>query len=207
METEEKRQGMARSVNKCTTRERTTESKINLRGECAGRSWDPKRKASGENTHRIPRYTVLPARHQRGNNLVGNDPDQHWRKARKPGVLLDCRLEPALSQGMVHSQTALNTGNKSSRTRSTETRSLGSTGARKTRLESGSIELSDRNVTLDTLGLGRNTANVEKASATGSNANNSRGADRGARSVPTRPLTATRPVEYKAFLALFDGEH
>ena len=118
-----------------------------------GKKLGPKRKANGENTHRIPRYTVLPARHQRGNNLVGNDPDQNGRKARKPGVLLDCRLEPALSQGMVHSQTALDARNESSRTRSTETRSLGPTGARKTRLESGCIELSDRNVTLDTLGL------------------------------------------------------
>lgn len=157
--------------------------------------------------HRIPRYTVLPARHQRGNNLVGNNPDQNGRKIRKAGVLLDCRLEPALRQRVVHGQTALDARNESSRTRSTETSSLGPTGARKTRLESGCIKLSDRNVTLDTLGLGRNTANVKETPATGSNANNSLGSNRGARSVPARPLTATRPVEYKAFLALFDREH
>lgn len=157
--------------------------------------------------HRIPRYTVLPARHQRGNNLVGNNPDQNGRKIGKAGVLLDCRLEPALRQRVVNGQTALDARNKSSRTRSTETSSLGPTGARKTRLESGCIELSNRNVTLDTLGLGRNTANVKETSATGGNADNSLGSNRGAGSVPARPLTATRPVEYKAFLALFDREH
>ena len=192
--------------------------------ETEGRREDKRRRQKGEGSkprgtvsgqgirgntdaHRIPRYTVLPARHQRGNNLVGNDPDQNGRKIRKAGVLLDCRLEPALRQGVVHGQTALDARNESSRTRSTETRSLGPTGARKTRLESGCIELSDRNVTLDTLGLGRNTANVKETSATGSNANDSLGSNRGAGGVPARPLTATRPVEYKAFLALFDREH
>ena len=41
---------MAKSVNKGTTRERTTESIINFRGECVERSWDPKGKPM-ERTH------------------------------------------------------------------------------------------------------------------------------------------------------------